>query len=517
MSSSECGGLRLDNVLARAALTHPQREGVIFLDTAWTYGEVHDRACKLAGALAKAGVEKGDRIALWTANRPEFCEILFGVSKLGAITVPLDQWWTWADAHAAITQTRPPVLIVGESQAAIVESHNDAIEAAGIKLVICLGGDASGNGSSTYSRFLASAPALRQLTPVEPNDPAVIFFTSGSTGRSKGAVHTHSSLVAAAMTMSLELSLQDGERTLHFLPLFSSCMEHLIPLTLMRATHVILPKFDAEAVWDAVQAHRITHFDAIPTTLRRILEVAPDNVPKSLRLISYASERMPAPLITSLIERMPEVRFVQFYGMMEQLCLTVLEHSDHVRKIDTVGRPMIGANLYLREPDHDVDVDRGAGEIVARSPSLFAGYWQDSSATAQIMLGNWMRTGDVGHFDEDGFLTLDGRVKEMIKSGGLAIVPSEVEGVLTEHPRVNEAVVVGIPDEIWGEAVHAFVILSPGVSISETELKSFCKERLTAYKVPNVIHFVKELPTTGIGKVARRQVRAQILARTETV
>jgi acyl-CoA synthetase (AMP-forming)/AMP-acid ligase II len=516
MDISTFGGFRLDNILARAAQTQPQRTAVLFPDTAWTYAEVHDRACRLASALATLGVEKGDRVALWIPNRPEFVEFLFGVPKLGAIAVLMDFWWTWDDAQAALGQTRPKVLLVGASQATLASDHEDAIAACGIEHVLCVEEVPEGSSFSAYAEHLEAATPLRQLTPVERDSPAVIFFTSGSTGRSKGAVHTHGSLIAAATTMCLELGLHEGERTLHFLPLFTSCMEHLIPLTLMRATHVILPKFDAVAVWEAVHTHAITHFNSIPTTLRRILEVAPATIPDSLRLISYASERMPSPLITALLQRMPQVQFVQFYGMTEQLCLTVLDHSDHVRKIGTIGRPMTGAELYLRQPDGDIQVTSGAGEIVGRSPTLFAGYWEDEAATAQVMLDGWLRTGDLGHFDAEGFLTLDGRAKEMIKSGGHTVIPAEVEGILAEHPGISEAAVVGIPDEQWGEAVHAFVILVPGVSISEAELKLFCKERLASYKSPKGIHVVKELPKTGIGKVARRQVRDQILALLET-
>ena len=513
MISSSCGGLRLDNILARAAFTQPRREGVVFRDTAWSYAEVQDRASSLAGALARAGVEKGDRIAVWTPNRPEFVEILFGVSQLGAITVPLDHWWTWSDAWTAIEQIRPGVLIVGDAQSEIAADHADALQAAGVKQVLCLAEAPAKRGFAAYPQFLAKASPLRRLTPVEPEDPAVIFFTSGSTGRSKGAVHSHRSLLAAAMTMGHELPLQDGERTLHFLPLFSSCMEHLIPLTLMRATHIILPRFDAPSVWEAVEAHGVSHFDAIPTTLRRILDFVPAKLPRSLRFISYASERMPQPLISALMAQMPEVSFAQFYGMIEQLCLTVLDPQDQARKAATIGRPMLGAQIYLLDAAGKAAERGERGEIVARSPSLFSGYWEDELTTRQVMPDGWLRTGDIGHQDEEGYLVLEGRVKEMIKTGGATVIPSEIENILMGHPDVSEAAVVGIPDEDWGEAVHAFVIPAVGVAITESELKLFCKERLAGYKTPKVIHVVKELPTTGIGKVARRQVRDQFLAR----
>jgi acyl-CoA synthetase (AMP-forming)/AMP-acid ligase II len=168
---------------------------------------------------------------------------------------------------------------------------------------------------------------------------------------------------------------------------------------------------------------------------------------------------------------------------------------------------MMGAELALLDGD-----PAAAGEIIARSPTLFAGYWEDEAATAQVMRDGWMRTGDVGTFDPDGYLRLEGRVKEMIKTGGLTVIPAEVEAALMAHPAVTDAAVVGVPDEQWGEAVHAFVILVPGGSIPEAELTAFCRDRLTAYKRPKAIHIVSELPRTGIGKIARRVVRERLLA-----
>lgn len=513
MSSPVYGSVpRLDGLLTRAAASEPRRSAVIFQDTVRTYAEVRDRARHLAGVAAAHGLQKGDRVAFWAANRPEFVEVLFGVAMLGGITSPLDHWWKWADAYVALEQLRPRILIVGNAQIQEVFGHGDALAAAGVECVLCLDETVGGLACEPYEEQLRSAMPLRTLTPVVPTDPAVILFTSGSTGRSKGAVHTHGSLLSAAATMALELRLRDGERTLHFLPLFSSCLEHLIPLTLMRATHIIMPQFDAAAVWESVAAFDVTHFDAVPTTLRRILEVAPPRTPESLRLISYASERMPERLITGLIERMPAVEFVEFYGMIEQLCLTILNSSEQRRKIGTVGRPMMGAQLSLQSADGSPSGPDEAGEIIARSPTLFAGYWQDAAATEQVMHGEWMRTGDFGRFDSEGFLMLEGRIKEIIKSGGVTVIPTEIEGVLMQHASVRDAAVIGVPDERWGEAVHAFVTLSPGAVTSESELKSFCQERLTGYKRPKVIHIVTELPRTGIGKIARRVVRAQAAA-----
>jgi acyl-CoA synthetase (AMP-forming)/AMP-acid ligase II len=503
---------RLDGILARAALNQPQRQAVVFGELSWTYAEVYDRACRLAGALAALGVGKGDRVALWATNRPEFIEVFFGVPMLGAIALPMDFWWGWNDASAALAQTRPKVLIVGPAQAEQVAGASAAIRQVGIERVLCLDEPPADRGLASYRELIAAAPRLGVPTEVAPIDPAIILFTSGSTGRSKGAVHTHGGLTTTALIMCLELGWTEGERTLHFLPLFSSCLEQLLPLTLACATHIVMAEFDAKAVWETIRGGGVTHFDAVPTTLRRILEAAPPEIPPSLRLISYASERMPEPLITALIDRMPGVDFVQFYGMIEQLCLTVLSPADQLRKIGTVGRPMFGAQLRLINGSDPETEATTTGEIVARSPTGFAGYWQDPGATAQVMRDQWLRTGDLGRFDEDGYLWLDGRVKEMIKSGGMTVIPTEVESVLMAHPSVTDAAVVGVPDEQWGEAVHAFVILAPGEAVSPVELKTYCHDRLTGYKRPKAIHVVTELPRTGIGKIARRVVRDRLIA-----
>jgi acyl-CoA synthetase (AMP-forming)/AMP-acid ligase II len=197
--------------------------------------------------------------------------------------------------------------------------------------------------------------------------------------------------------------------------------------------------------------------------------------------------------------------------MMEQLCHTVCSPADQLRKIGTVGRPMIGTQLHVLNPSGEPAAPGESGEIIARSPTLFAGYWQDEKATSQVITSRGMRTGDLGRFDEDGYLVLDGRVKEMIKTGGLTVIPSEVEGILLSHPAVKEAVVIGVPDERWGEAVHAVVTLSSDASLLEADLKLFCQERLTAYKRPKVFHVVADLPRTGIGKIARRLMREQVI------
>jgi acyl-CoA synthetase (AMP-forming)/AMP-acid ligase II len=507
--------LLLPEILNHAARAAPDRTAVLWggddvddpRPRSLSYGELAARAGSFAGLLVSVGVAPGDLVAWWAPNRPEFVEFLFGAGLCGAVPVPLDHWWTADEALRAIATCSPRVIVAGAGQAAKLEPLAARLADAGVASRFVIGAE-GGEGAPCYEAALRRASPVAVEARPDPDDPALILFTSGSTGESKGAVHTHRGLAATASIMALELGLREGEVSLHFLPMFSSCLEHLIPLTLVRATHVIQPRFDPDAVWGALDEHGVTHFDAVPTTLRWLLEAAPDRLPAALRLVSYASEPMPEPVIRAWCDRFPDVGFVQFYGMIEQLCLTVQKPWEQLSAIGTVGRPMMGARLRVAGEGGRALPPGQTGEVEAATPTLMAGYWQDREATGRVMRDGWMRTGDLGRFDDHGFLILDGRLKDVIKSGGMTVVPREVETVLLGHPAVIEVAVVGRADERWGEAVEAFVSLRPGVQATGEELAAFCRSRLAGYKRPRSVHVLPELPKTGIGKIARGRLAA---------
>ncbi len=497
--------LLLHEILEQAARAAPRREAVVLEDRSVSYAELVERAERFAGLVAARGVIDGARVAFWSTNRPEFPEFLFGSSLAGAVAVPLDHWWTPEDALGAIEQVRPRMILASPPHAESLEPHLPRLASAGVTERFVLDDDAA-PGWEPYERALLGADRHRGPAEAGLDAPVLILFTSGSTGRSKGAVHTHRDLAHTAAIMAFELGLAEGERTLHFLPLFSSCLEHLIPLTLVRGTHVILPKFDTGAVWEAAERHAITHFDAVPTVIKRLLEQGPPRAPEALRLVSYASEPMPAATGQAWLDRYPAAGLAQFYGMIEQLCLTILRPPEHPARLYSVGRPMMGAHLRVVGEDGE-DVAAGEpGEVLARTPTLMQGYFGDPAATARVVVDGWMRTGDLGRFDQDGYLVLEGRLKEIIKSGGVTVVPREVEEVLLGHPSVLEAAVIGRPDQDWGEAVHAFAVLRPGATAAPEELRAFCRASLAGYKCPREVHVVAELPRTGIGKIARRRL-----------
>ncbi|UCC61689.1 MAG: AMP-binding protein, partial [Anaerolineae bacterium] len=311
------------------------------------------------------------------------------------------------------------VLIVSGTYMETLETIRPDLSA--VKHVIVYGGAPPG-GAIPYDSLLAGDDESEPAPRPQPHDDTLILFTSGSTGPPKGAVYTHHGLLYTANAMDLEYSVREDDITLHFLPMFSSNLEHLLPLAYMGATHVILPRFDPPVVWETIERERVTHFDAVPTTMRLLLQDpaidACDH--SSLRLVTYASEPMPPATIKAWLERLPHTEAVQFYGMIEFLCVTAQQPWAQLGKLGTVGRPHVGTDVRLVDENGD-DVPKGEiGEVIARCPCGMRGYWDDPEATAKAMPDGWMVTGDLGRFDEDGFLTLVGRKKDIIKSAGMS-------------------------------------------------------------------------------------------------
>ncbi len=505
----------IGDIARRNAQVFAAKWGVIEGDAQLTHKQVNERANSLAHGLRALGVNKGERVALLSRNDYRFFEMYFGLSKIGAIFVPLNFWSSDEDLIYILNQCRAAALVLSAEFQETVERIRPQLTAARYFVVM---GDTPSPGLIPYESLAAHYPVHEPEADLHSDDDILILYTSGSTGRPKGAVYTHRGLLHTAMIMSIELGLRDTEITLHFLPLFSSNLEQLLPLSLVGATHIVLPKFDPSLVWETVARRKVTHFDAVPTTMRLLLQCPGlDQVDtRSLRLVSYASEPMPAATITAWLEAFPRAEAVQFYGMIEFLCVAGQKPWEQLSHIGTVGKPMPGTLVRVVDEDGQ-DVPAGeAGEVIARSDCGMRGYWEAPELTAQAMGNGWMVTGDLGRLDADGYLTLVGRKKEIIISGGMKVVPAETEGILYRHPAVSEVAVIGRPDATWGEAVHAVVALKPGATVSAEELIRFCGEHLTGYKKPRSIEFLPSLPKTGIGKIARRTLRDRFLADAKT-
>ena len=497
----------LGDILRHNALVFSKKTFLIQDEMQLSYRQVNERANSLVHGLHHLGVKYGDRVALLSRNEHRFIELYFGLPKIGVIFVPLNYWSTADDLVSILNQCQARVLIFAPEFFDIAVAIKQRLSA--LQHLVTLDDQAPASvflSVIPYEHLVDKYPSHEPEVEINPDDDILILYTSGSTGQPKGAVYTHRGLLYAAVIMSIELGIRETDITLHFLPIFSSNLEHLLPFGLVGATHIIMRKFDPKTVWETVARRGVTHFDSVPTLMRLLLNF-PELInydTSSLRLVSYASEPMPAAIITSWLETFPHVEAVQFYGMIEFLCMTVLKPWEQLTKLGTVGKLMLGNDLRIVDAaGREVPVGI-EGEVVCRSLCAMRGYWRESALTHRVLRAGWMYTGDIGKLDEDGYLTLVGRKKDIIITGGMNVVPTEVEEILYRHPAVAEAVVIGRPDDAWGEAVHAVVALNQRGSVTAEELIAFCAKSLAGYKKPRSVEFLPSLPKTGIGKISRK-------------
>jgi acyl-CoA synthetase (AMP-forming)/AMP-acid ligase II len=368
----------------------------------------------------------------------------------------------------------------------------------------------------SYEQLIADYPPDEPAADVEPDDPCILFYTSGTTGWPKGAIHTHRGLVAEASIAHRGLNPDDI--VLCVMPLFhvGGSAAHLIPAFSAGATMVVHRKFDETEVLEAIEKERVSYVFLVPTMILRLLEhpAFDDYDLSSLRAVGYTGAPMPVDALRRGIARFGEV-FFQELGQTETLGMTVLRREEHkldgspktLRRLESVGRPLREGELRIVD-DRGKDVPVGEpGEIVARTERMMQGYWRMPEETAVALRGGWLHTGDVGKMDEDGYIYLVDRKKDMIISGGENIYSREVEEVLYMHPAIFEAAVVGVPDDKWGESVKAVVVLREGMHASEEEIIEFCREHLASYKKPRSVEFCAELPKTASGKIRKDVIR----------
>jgi acyl-CoA synthetase (AMP-forming)/AMP-acid ligase II len=385
----------------------------------------------------------------------------------------------------------------------------------GVRNFICL--DAAVENMAHYESLISRFPASEPLDEIEVDDACVLFYTSGTTGRPKGAIHTHKSLIAEA-TRVPHRDLGSDDVALCVMPFFhvGGAAAYLFPAFACGATLVVHRSFDETQVLQAIEKEKITYIYLVPAMIIRLLE-HPDLDTydlSSLRSVAYTGAPMPIEALKKGIDRFGQV-FIQFLGQTETLNLTVLKKQDHkvkgspqeTKRLESAGKPLAADELRIVD-EQGQDVPPGeAGEIIARSDRVMQGYWQAPQETAKTIKDGWLYTGDVGQMDEDGYVYIVDRKKDMIISGGENIYSREVEEVLYMHPAVIEAAVVGTPDEKWGESVKAVLVLKPGASASEEEIIDFCKEHLASYKKPRSVEFWDGLPRTGSGKVRKNEIR----------
>jgi fatty-acyl-CoA synthase len=508
------------NQLARHALMQPDATALRFLGHTTTWGELDRRVTALASALSRRGVAFGDRVLILMLNRTEFVETLLATNLLGAIAVPVNFRMTppeigflVADCEARVVVTEPVLVGVATAVRAI-----DPI----LTTVIVVGG-ASEDGLLGYDELLAEAgraPGTLEIPDIPNDSPALIMYTSGTTGRPKGAVLTHNNIAGQAMTSLFTVSPDiNGDVGFVGVPLFHIAgIGNIISGLLLGLPTVVYPvgAFDPGALLDVLETEGVSSIFLVPAQWQAVCAAQKAN-PRQLRLrvLSWGAAPASDTLLREMAETFPGAQIFAAFGQTEMSPVTcMLLSGDAIRKLGSVGKviPTVAARV-VDEDMNDVPVGQ-IGEIVYRAPTLMAGYWNNPTATAEAFAGGWFHSGDLVRQDEEGYVWVVDRKKDMIISGGENIYCAEVENVLAGHPAIAEVAVIGRPDERWGEVPVAIVALGTvgATELTLADLDGFLTERLARYKHPKALEVVEALPRNPAGKVLKTELRTRFRA-----
>ncbi len=485
--------------IAVAAARAPDQAAVVDELGTLSYAELHRRANALASSVAAHGVKPGDGVAIMCRNHRGFMDVSIACSRLGAHALYLNTMFAAPQLAEVVERENAKAIVYDE------EFANLVAEARGIptRFVAWADGESAG-GHPLIEDLIAAGDPAGVPPPKEPG--RVVILTSGTTGKPKGAHRSAAGIDSAAALLS-KIPLRARGVTMIAAPLFHSWgLAHYTLGVPISSTFVLRRRFDPEDTLRAVARHRATALVVVPVMLQRILELAPETLDRydtsSLKVIAVSGSALPGPLATRVMDRFGDVLY-NLYGSTEVAWATIATPADLRAAPGTAGRPPMGTIVKLFD-EHDREVAPGqTGRIFVASGLPFEGY---TGGDTKAMIGELMSSGDVGHFDADGRLFVDGRDDDMIISGGENLFPSEVEDLLAGHPAIRECAVIGVEDEAWGQRLKAVVALHEGASATDAELKAYVKENLAAFKVPREIVFVDALPRNATGKVLKREL-----------
>jgi fatty-acyl-CoA synthase len=482
---------------ARRSRKTPHRTALLHDERTTSYARLHDRATRLAHLLRERGVERGSRVAFLGPNHPAFLETLFAAGLLGAVFVPLNTRLAPPELRHQLADSGSRLLLhVRQSAATAAELPTESLEVEG----------------EAYEALLAAAPATTPDLPVGPDDLCMIMYTSGTTGRAKGAMLTHGNVLWNSLNVLVDVDLTSEETTLVSAPLFHTAALNMtcLPTLLKGGTVVLESSFDPDRTLELIARHRISCLFGVPAMYDAIAATPgwAEADLSSLRNLLCGGAPVPARTIRRYLDR--GLAFVQGYGMTETAPgVLLLDRADALTHAGTAGVPHFFTDVRLLDPT-GAPAERGVpGEVVVAGPNVSPGYWGLPDETAAAFRdGRWFRSGDLATVDAEGYVRLVDRLKDMIISGGENIYPAEVEDALLEHPAVAECAVFGVPNEKWGEVGRAVVVLRPGAAASAEELLDHLDGRLARYKIPASVVFTDSLPRSGAGKLLKGPLRA---------
>jgi fatty-acyl-CoA synthase len=513
--------LTVAQVVAAQARMRPHKIGARDSRRALTFSQWDERASRLANALLGLGLARGDRVALLAYNCVEWMELYVALARAGLVAVPINFRLVAPEIEYIATHCEARAFVVQAELIDRVEPIRDRL-GIGRERFIHFGAAAVPSGWCSYEALISSAAATAPDIDVQPEDTWALMYTSGTTGKPKGAIRNHAGSALISLVTALDMGLTRDDIALLVMPMcHANSLYFSFTFTHLGATCVIDDRrsFDPEHLLRTLAEQQVTFTSLVPTHYIMMLGLPQETKRKydvsrvSKLMISSAPARRDTKL--AIMEHFAHSQLFELYGSTEAGWVTLLRPDEQLTKLGSVGREWTGSGaVKLLDIDGNEVPDGEVGELYSRTPYVFDGYWKNPEKTAEAFHGAWCSVGDMARRDEDGYIHLVDRKSNMIISGGENIYPSEVEGLLGAHPAVKDVAVIGVPDQKWGEAVQAVVVLHAGAAVSEAEMLGWCKERIAGYKRPRSIVFIAdaEMPRTATGKILHRALRERFVS-----
>ena len=504
------------------SLIVPDRTAIVFDGKRFSFQELEERVKKLANALAGMGVRAGDRIASMQVNCNENIETYFAAAKLDAVYVPLNFRSRSEEIEYMINDSKPKILITGERYVSMVDDIKENLTSVDGFVVM---DDASAEGWESYEQLLSTSSGEDMYPMGDEDDLTMVMFTAGTTGSPKGVMLSHDSFASYLLANVSPPDLESEEKNILTVPLYHIAGGQAVMAAIYGGRTLIIQRQFEPVEWmTLVQEEKANRAMMVPTMLKMLMdhqEFEKFDL-STLEVITYGAAPMPLEVIKKAISKFPGTFFINAFGQTETAAtITMLPPEDHIlegseeeiekklNRLTSIGKPLSDVEVRIvNENGGEVDVGE-TGEIVAQGPRLMKGYWNQQEATTEALRGGWLYTGDLGYFDEDGYIFLSGRAKDFIKRAGEMVSPEEVEQVLHSHPSIDEAAIIGVPDVDWGERVRAIVVAKVGATIDKEEVMAYCKDRMASFKKPESVVVVEELPRNPLGKVLKRVLREE--------
>lgn len=507
--------MALTQMLHKAAREHPNGLALRQDEVVWTFAQWADRAARLASMLRQLGVHDGQRVGMLGPNGVHYAAFMFGTWWAGGVINPVNVRWSVAEMAYSLDDCDTRILLVDDP---FLEVAGELVQASSAlqHLVYCGAGEPPAGCLSLDAAWRECAPMADASRSGDAL--AMVMYTGGTTGRPKGVMLSHANLYVATLgSMAMAPRPMRGT-ALVVAPMFHiAAMGTSLRMLRNQAQQVFLQGFDESAVLAAIEAQGISDMFLVPTMIRRVID-HPDFARRktdSIRSITYGAAAIDPTLLERAMACFPHAQFCQAYGMTElSPTITMLTPEQHLpspmraQRLKSAGQPLPIAEVSVVNEAHEALGVGEVGEICARGPMVMMGYWNQPEQTAQALRGGWMHTGDAGYFDADGFLYVVDRLKDMVVSGGENVYSAEVEAVVTQLPQVSQCAIIGVPDERWGERVHAVVVPVAGQELSLAELVAHCRAHIAGYKCPRSLELVEALPLSAAGKVLKAVLRA---------